>query len=144
MENVLLRSSKHSSVFCLCLTCVCSLSLSLFVVSLFPSLSSSPPYPDRRYMILGEIIDTERKYIRSLEVLLNGYLPALEHVVAPRDLRLLFPAQLEPIMEKHRDLLTQLEGRVSADSLYPDIVGDIFARLCGTDVSPHNKIITLC
>lgn len=87
-------------------------------------------------MVLGEIIDTERKYIRNLEVLLNCYLPALEHVVAPRDLRLLFPAQLEPIMEKHRDLLTQLEGRVSADSLYPDIVGDIFARLCDSDVSP--------
>lgn len=116
----------------------------VFIPSPPPSLLSLPPLPDRRYMVLGEIIDTERKYIRNLEVLLNGYLPALEHVVAPRDLRLLFPAQLEPIMEKHRDLLSQLEGRVSADSLYPDIVGDIFARLCGSDVSPHkNNIMTI-
>lgn len=86
-------------------------------------------------MVIGEIIDTERKYVRNLEVLLNGYLPALEHVVAPRDLRLLFPAQLEPMMEKHKELLSQLEGRVSASSAFPDIVGDIFARLCGTSVS---------
>ena len=86
-------------------------------------------------MVIGEIIDTERKYVRNLEVLLNGYLPALEHVVAPRDLRLLFPAQLEPMMEKHKELLSQLEGRVSASSAFPDIVGDIFARLCGSNVS---------
>ena len=86
-------------------------------------------------MVISEIIDTERKYVRSLEILLNGYLLALEHVVAPRDLRLLFPAQLEPMMDKHKDLLSQLEGRVSADSLFPDIVGDIFACLCGSNVS---------
>ena len=117
-----------------------SLSLSLSLPS--PPLSLSFSLSDRRYMVLGEIIDTERKYIRNLEVLLNGYLPALEHVVAPRDLRLLFPAQLEPMMEKHRDLLSQLEGRVSAESLYPDIVGDIFARLCDNDVS-NDSIVYL-
>lgn len=94
-------------------------------------------------MVLGEIIDTERKYVRNLEVLLNGYLPALEHVVAPRDLRLLFPAQLEPMMEKHKDLLSQLEGRVSASSLFPDIVGDIFARLCGTSNVSHKNILII-
>ena len=91
-------------------------------------------------MVIGEIIDTERKYVHNLEVLLNCYLPALEHVVAPRDLRLLFPAQLEPMMDKHKELLSQLEGRVSVNSAFPDIVGDIFARLCGTNVSVMHGI----
>ena len=95
-------------------------------------------------MVIGEIIDTERKYVRNLDVLLNGYLQALEHAVAPRDLRLLFPAQLEPMLEKHKELLSQLESRVSANSLFPDIVGDIFARLCGSNVSKTSYHKIMC
>ena len=80
-------------------------------------------------MVINEIIDTERKYIANLEVLLNIYLPALETVVAPRDLRLLFPAQLEPLVERHSTLLVKLDERMSDNTLFPGIVGDIFARL---------------
>lgn len=80
-------------------------------------------------MVITEAIETERKYINSLEALLNVYLPALENVVAPRELRLLFPAQLEPLMERHCQLLTKLEERMSGSTPFPGIVGDIFARL---------------
>ncbi len=80
-------------------------------------------------MIISEIIDTERRYIASLEILLSTYLPALENVVAARDLRLLFPAQLEPLVERHSNLLVKLEERMSDNTLFPGIVGDIFARL---------------
>ncbi len=80
-------------------------------------------------MIISEIIDTERRYISSLETLLNTFLPALENVVAARDLRLLFPAQLEPLVERHTTLLVKLEERMSDNTLFPGIVGDIFARL---------------
>lgn len=75
------------------------------------------------------MINTERKYVQSLETLQNVYLHALEHVVAPRDLRLLFPAQLEPLIEKHTHLLEKLEERVSKSSCFPGIVGDVFSRL---------------
>ncbi|XP_064403635.1 rho guanine nucleotide exchange factor 38-like isoform X2 [Halichondria panicea] len=87
------------------------------------------PGNERRYMIISEIIDTERRYIASLEILLSTYLPALENVVAARDLRLLFPAQLEPLVERHSNLLVKLEERMSDNTLFPGIVGDIFARL---------------
>ena len=86
-------------------------------------------HTDRRYRIISELIDTERKYINSLETLLNMFLPALEHAVSPRDLRLMFPAQLEPLVERHRELLTQLEERTATSSHFAGIVGDIFDRL---------------
>ena len=79
--------------------------------------------------MISEIIDTERKYIHSLETLLNIHLQALTHVVAPRDLRLLFPAQLEPLIEQHSNLLEMLEERMSENTCFPGIVGDVFARL---------------
>ncbi len=103
----------------------------MFVVIVGLTLPSSRThtFTDRRYMIINEIIDTERRYVSSLEVLLNVYLPVLETVVAPRDLRLMFPAQLEPLLDRHGILLTKLEERMSENTLFPGIVGDIFARL---------------
>ena len=87
--------------------------------------------PESRYKVICKIIDTERKYLRHLEVLLYGYLPVLKEVSTPRDLRLLFPTQLEPMMERHEDLLSQLEDRVTVESrLSTIIVGDIFAHIC--------------
>ena len=87
-------------------------------------------------MVIGELIDTEQRYIQNLEILLNVYLPELEHVVAPRDLRLLFPAQLEPLLERHRELLGRLEERAREGSQFLGIVGDIFGQLCdGGNVS---------
>lgn len=92
-------------------------------------------------MVISEMIDTEHKYIQCLETILNVHLHALEHVVAPRDLRLLFPAQLEPLIEKHRNLLEKLEERMSENTCFPGIVGDIFARLLKeSNVSDHSKI----
>ena len=81
-------------------------------------------------MVISEIIDTEQRYISNLETLLNVFLPALEDVVAPRDLRLMFPAQLEPLLERHKDLLERLEEREGRDCRYHGIFGDIFAQLC--------------
>ena len=87
-------------------------------------------------MVIGELIDTEQRYITNLEILLNIYLPALEHVVAPRDLRLLFPAQLEPLLERHRELLGRVEEREREQSPFSGTVGDIFNQLCnGGNVS---------
>ena len=60
---------------------------------------------DRRQMVVGELIETEKRYITNLETLLNVFLPSLELLVAPRDLRLMFPAQLEPLLEAHRRLV---------------------------------------
>jgi len=86
-------------------------------------------YTDKRFKVISEIMKTERKYISDLEVLLNVYLPALETEVAARDLRLLFPCQLEPLLERHTSLLVKLEERMSDNTLFPGIVGDLFARL---------------
>jgi len=83
---------------------------------------------DRRQMVIGELIDTEQRYINNLEILLNVYLPALEDVVAPRDLRLLFPAQLEPLLERHRELLGRMEER--EESPFAGTIGNIFNQLC--------------
>lgn len=85
-------------------------------------------------MVIGELIDTEQRYINNLEILLNVYLPALEDVVAPRDLRLLFPAQLEPLLERHRELLGRMEER--EESPFAGTIGNIFNQLCnGGNVS---------
>lgn len=94
-------------------------------------------------MIISEIIDTERRYIASLEILLSTYLPALENVVAARDLRLLFPAQLEPLVERHSNLLVKLEERMSDNTLFPGIVGDIFARLLKESNVRHGVVARL-
>ena len=108
--------------------------------TLLPSLPPSlTPSSDRRLMVIGELIDTEQRYIHNLEILLNVYLPELEHVVAPRDLRLLFPAQLEPLLERHRELLGRLEERARVGSQFAGIVGDIFGQLCdGGNVSKRS------
>ena len=60
-------------------------------------------------------------------------------MVAPRDLRLLFPAQLEPLLERHRELLGRLEERAREGSQFAGIVGDIFGQLCdGGNVSKES------
>ena len=81
-------------------------------------------------MVLREIINTEQKYINSLQTLLSVYLPALETIMAPRDIRLLFPCQLEPLITMHKDLLSRLQERVDGISRWHGIVGDVFGRLC--------------
>ena len=85
---------------------------------------------DYRSMVLREIINTEEKYINSLQTLLSIYLPALETIMAPRDIRLLFPCQLEPLITMHNDLLSRLQERVDGISRWHGIVGDVFGRLC--------------
>lgn len=81
-------------------------------------------------MVLRELLQTEQRYITSLEILLTIFLPALENIMAPRDVRLLFPCQLEPLIEIHQDLLTRLEERIDGISRWHGIVGDVFGRLC--------------
>ena len=81
-------------------------------------------------MVLREILDTEQTYLTSLDTLLSVFLPDLEELVAPRDLRLLFPCQLEPMIKIHHNLLVKLEERIEGISNYHGIVGDIFGRLC--------------
>ena len=83
---------------------------------------------ENRNKVICKIVDSERKYLRQLEVLLNGYQPATKEVTSARDLRLLFPTQLEPMMEKHESLLNQLE--VCMEEKYSTSIGDIFARIC--------------
>ena len=94
-------------------------------------------------MVLKEIIDTERTYLTSLDTLVSVFLPALEGLVAPRDLRLLFPCQLEPLLEIHQNLLTKLVERVEGISKWHGIVGDIFGRLC-SDKDEVNKTYNIC
>lgn len=81
-------------------------------------------------------MDSERKYVRQLDVLLNGYQPALKEVTSARDLRLLFPTQLEPLMGKHEELLEQLELCVKDN--HSNSVGDVFACIC--NVSNSSKV----
>ena len=88
-------------------------------------------------MVITELIETERKYIANLDTILNVFLPALEQIVAARDLRLLVPAQLEPLIERHRELLSRLEERTGQDSQFHGIVGDIFGRLCSQNSVRH-------
>ena len=72
------------------------------LASLISKLFPPPPHTDRRQRVIGELIESERRYVANLETLLNFFLPSLELLVAPRDLRLMFPAQLEPLLEAHR------------------------------------------
>lgn len=88
----------------------------------------------RRYMVINEIISTEIKYTNNLNTILSIFLPAFEHVVAPRALRLLIPAQLEMLVEAHQEILTRLKQRVDNGSKFYGIVGDIFAHLCDSNV----------
>ena len=91
------------------------------------SLTHSLTHTDHREPILHELIKTERRYISNLDTLLNTLLPAIEDAVAPRDLRLLFPCQLEPLLEWHKQLLTQLEDQMESDY---GMVGDVFRQIC--------------
>lgn len=83
--------------------------------------------------MIRKIVDSERKYVRQLDVLLNGYQPALKEVTSARDLRLLFPTQLEPLMAKHEELLEQLE--LCGKENHSISVGDVFARICNVSKS---------
>lgn len=90
----------------------------------------------RRYMVIDEIISTETKYIDNLNTILSVFMPAFEHLVAARDLRLLIPAQLEMLIESHQDILRTLKQRMSTETKFHGFIGDIFSRLCGnTQVS---------
>lgn len=88
-------------------------------------------FPGQRYMVIDELISTESKYINNLNTILSVFLPAFEHVVAPRDLRLLIPAQLEMLLEAHQGILESLKQRMSSQTKFYGFVGDIFSRLCG-------------
>lgn len=79
--------------------------------------------------MICKIVDSERKYVRQLDVLLNGYQPAMKEVTSARDIRLLFPTQLEAIMEKHEELLNQLEACVEENHSSTS-VGGIFISIC--------------
>ena len=86
--------------------------------------------PGCRYMVISELISTERKYIKNLNTILTVFMPAFEHVVAPRDLRLLIPAQLEMLVESHQSILDSLKERMNKETEFYDYVGEIFSRLC--------------
>ena len=86
---------------------------------------------ESRNKVICKIVDSERKYVRQLDVLLNGYQPAMKEVTSARDLRLLFPTQLETMMGKHEELLERLEACMEEN--HSTSVGDIFAHFC--DVS---------
>ena len=98
-----------------------------------PSLSLPPQATDRSEQILQELINTERRYLSNLDTLLNTLLPAMEDFVSPRDLRLLFPCQLEPLLECHKGLLGQFKDRIVSDSESYGMVGDIFQQLCSRE-----------
>ena len=84
---------------------------------------------DNRSKVICKIVDSERKYVRQLEVLRSGYQPAMKEVTSERDLRLLFPTKLEAMMEKHEELLNKLEV-CSSEEDESAFVGDIFAHIC--------------
>ena len=96
------------------------------------------PFIDYRGMVLREILETEQTYLSSLDTLISIFLPALETIVAPRDVRLLFPCQLEPLIIMHQNLYQKLEERIDGISRWHGIVGDIFGRLCS------NKEVSVC
>jgi hypothetical protein len=98
---------------------------------------------DRNEQILQELINTERRYLSNLDTLLNTLLPAIEDFVSPRDLRLLFPCQLEPLLECHRGLIGQFEDRIVPDSESHGVVGDIFQQLCSREAGNVSLIMQL-
>jgi hypothetical protein len=71
-------------------------------------------------------------------VILSVFMPAFEHVVPPRALRLLIPAQMEMLIESHQEILSGLKKRMSSDTKFYGFVGDIFSRLCG-----HSNVSTV-
>lgn len=87
---------------------------------------SSFLYADRRPKILHELVTTEQRYISSMKVLLDLFLPSLEEIMAPEDLRNLFPWQLDQMIEIHEKLLERLKEGISQ---WKGIVGDVFGRI---------------
>ena len=73
---------------------------------------------------------TEHRYVANLDTLLNTLLPAIEETVAARDLRLLFPCQLDLLLDCHKQLLEQLEDRLDPNSECYGMVGDVFRQMC--------------
>ena len=99
---------------------------------------------DQRTWVLNELLQTERRYVASLELILSVFLSSVEKIIAPRDLRLLFPCQLEPLIILHRDLLSRLTERIEVASRWQGVVGDVFGRIC-TDQEVHKKeILVYC
>ena len=114
------------------------------------------------------MVVSERRYLNCLEIVLSVFMPALETLVAPRDLRygpytkscsvpvhgiassrLLFPCHLEPLIGFHQDFLENLEQRLDPSSRWHGIVGDLFHRMCGSEVSScfpslHAEIVLAC
>lgn len=86
-----------------------------------------------RVPVLHELVRTERRYVANLDLLLNTLLPAMEDTVAARDLRLLFPCQLDLLLDWHKQMLVQLEERQDQNSNHHDTVGDIFRRMCSRE-----------
>lgn len=86
-----------------------------------------------REPVLHELVRTERRYVTNLDLLLNTLLPAMEDTVAARDLRLLFPCQLDLLLDWHKQMLVQLEERQDQNSNHHDTVGDIFRQMCSRE-----------
>lgn len=91
-------------------------------------------------MIINEILTTETKYIDNLNTILSIFLPAFEHVVAARNLRLLIPAQLEMLVESHQQIKNTLKQRMDRESDMYGCIGDIFSHLCENS----NVSIAIC
>ena len=92
--------------------------------------------------MLQELVNTEKRYLSNLDTLLNTLLPAIEDLAAARDLRLIFPCQLEPLLDWHKGLLDQLEDRMVPNSANWGTVGDIFSQMCSRETG--NVSVCVC
>ncbi|EFA77564.1 pleckstrin domain-containing protein [Heterostelium album PN500] len=79
----------------------------------------------RRNDIVKEILATERKYVKCLEILIECYLRECEKILQPNQVKSIF-SQIEVIKNVNYNLLTQMENRFKEGSKQQ--LGEIFKR----------------
>ena len=75
--------------------------------------SEVPQKRDKKSMIVNELVETEREYVRVLDVIVNHYYVSLKPMVSPEKLLKMFcNGTIHNLLEYHQGLMTDMENAV--------------------------------
>ncbi|XP_045111881.1 FYVE, RhoGEF and PH domain-containing protein 4-like isoform X1 [Portunus trituberculatus] len=89
----------------------------------------SDPREARRYRVAKELLDTEKKYCRTLWTIQDTFAEPLKkaNILSRKDISTLFPEEVYQLYDKHSILQHQLRERLGSWKWQP-LVGDVVAR----------------